>query len=29
VSLADGYVIIPEDVEGREAGETVEVVYLE
>jgi molybdopterin molybdotransferase len=29
VSLADGYVIVPEDVEGREAGETVEVVYLE
>jgi molybdopterin molybdotransferase len=29
VSLADGYVIIPEDVEGRDAGETVEVVYLE
>ncbi|OPY29455.1 MAG: molybdopterin biosynthesis protein MoeA [Methanocella sp. PtaU1.Bin125] len=29
VSLADGYVIIPEDVEGREAGEMVEVVYLE
>jgi molybdopterin molybdotransferase len=29
VSLADGYVIIPEDVEGRGAGETVEVVYLE
>ncbi len=29
VSLADGYVIIPEDTEGREAGETVEVVYLE
>ena len=29
VSLADGYVIIPEDVEGYEAGETVEVVYLE
>jgi molybdopterin molybdotransferase len=29
VSLADGYVIIPEDVEGRESGETVEVVYLE
>jgi molybdopterin molybdotransferase len=29
VSLADGYVIIPEDVEGREAGEAVEVVYLE
>lgn len=29
VSLADGYVIIPDDVEGRDAGETVEVVYLE
>ena len=29
VSLADGYVVVPEDVEGREAGETVEVVYLE
>jgi molybdopterin molybdotransferase len=29
VSLADGYVIIPEDTEGRDAGEEVEVVYLE
>lgn len=29
VSLADGYVVVPEDVEGREAGETVEVIYLE
>jgi molybdopterin molybdotransferase len=29
VSLADGYVIIPEDTEGLEAGDTVEVVYLE
>jgi molybdopterin molybdotransferase len=29
VSLADGYVIISEDVEGRDAGETVEVIYLE
>ncbi|WP_424358122.1 gephyrin-like molybdotransferase Glp [Methanocella sp. MCL-LM] len=29
VSLADGYVIVPEDREGYDAGETVEVVYLE
>jgi molybdopterin molybdotransferase len=29
ISLADGYVIIPEDTEGLAAGETVEVVYLE
>jgi molybdopterin molybdotransferase len=29
ISLADGYVITPEDVEGREAGEEVEVVFLE
>lgn len=29
VSHADGYVIVPEDREGCEAGETVEVVYLE
>ncbi len=29
VSQADGYVIIPEDVEGREAGEEVEVTFLE
>lgn len=29
VSQADGYVIVPEDLEGYEAGETVEVVYLE
>jgi len=29
VSRADGYVIIPPDVEGYEAGQEVEVVYLE
>jgi molybdopterin molybdotransferase len=29
ISQADGYVIIPESVEGREAGEEVEVVFLE
>ncbi|MCD1294517.1 molybdopterin molybdenumtransferase MoeA [Methanocella sp. CWC-04] len=29
VSQADGYVIIPEDVEGYEAGDQVEVTYLE
>ena len=29
VSQADGYVIVPEDLEGYDAGETVEVVYLE
>jgi molybdopterin molybdotransferase len=29
VSQADGYVIIPEDVEGYEAGSTVEVTFLE
>jgi molybdopterin molybdotransferase len=29
ISKADGYVIIPEDVEGYEAGSTVEVVFLE
>ena len=29
ISHADGYVIIPEDVEGCEAGEEVEVVFLE
>ncbi len=29
VSQADGYVIVPEDREGYDAGETVEVVYLE
>ncbi|CAJ36061.1 molybdopterin molybdotransferase MoeA [Methanocella arvoryzae] len=29
VSLADGYVIVPEDLEGYDSGETVEVVYLE
>jgi molybdopterin molybdotransferase len=29
ISQADGYVIIPEGVEGREAGEEVEVVFLE
>jgi molybdopterin molybdotransferase len=29
ISQADGYVIIPEDVEGRDAGEEVEVTFLE
>ncbi|HTX43517.1 MAG TPA: gephyrin-like molybdotransferase Glp [Methanocella sp.] len=29
ISMADGYVVIPEDVEGREAGEEVEVAFLE
>jgi molybdopterin molybdotransferase len=29
ISRADGYVVIPEDVEGYEAGSTVEVVFLE
>jgi molybdopterin molybdotransferase len=29
IAQADGYVVIPEDVEGREAGEEVEVVFLE
>jgi len=29
VAQADGYVIVPDDLEGYEAGETVEVVYLE
>lgn len=29
VAQADGYVIVPEDVEGYEAGSTVEVVFLE
>ncbi len=29
ISQADGYVIIPEGVEGREAGEEVEVAFLE
>jgi molybdopterin molybdotransferase len=29
VSQADGYVIVPDDREGYDAGETVEVVYLE
>jgi molybdopterin molybdotransferase len=29
VSLADGYVIVPEDVEGYDAGAVVEVTYLE
>ncbi len=29
VSHADGYVITPEDVEGYEAGEEVEVIFLE
>jgi molybdopterin molybdotransferase len=29
ISLADGYVITPEDTEGREAGEEVEVAFLE
>lgn len=29
ISRADGYVIIPEDIEGYEAGSTVEVVFLE
>lgn len=29
ISRADGYVVIPEDVEGYEAGSTVEVIFLE
>lgn len=29
ISQADGYVVIAEDVEGREAGEEVEVAFLE
>jgi len=29
ISQADGYVVTPADVEGREAGEEVEVVFLE
>lgn len=29
IAQADGYVIIPEDVEGFEAGDTVEVTFLE
>jgi len=29
ISHADGYVITPEDTEGREAGEEVEVTFLE
>ena len=29
VSLAEGFVIVPEDLEGYDSGETVEVVYLE
>lgn len=29
ISLADGYVITPEDTEGLEAGEAVEVAFLE
>lgn len=29
ISRADGYVITPEDTEGREAGEEVEVTFLE
>ncbi len=29
ISRADGYVIVPEDVEGYEEGSTVEVVFLE
>jgi len=29
ISMADGYVVIPEDAEGREAGEEVEVAFLE
>jgi molybdopterin molybdotransferase len=29
VTRADGFVIVPEELEGFEAGETVEVVLLE